>query len=135
MIDGLITITTKPIRTPSGESPSRAHPTPPASSSRRSPLRPSSPTLPSESVSECNSRRTTRESLASYPAMVVCPSSMRTTRSSSLVSVVQVTPSVIFRESDSRLSRSPPSLCTLSGSERRRSPSSESARCNCHRHR
>jgi len=126
-LGGPITITTKPTRTPSGESPSRVHLTLPVSSLRRSPLRPSSPTPPSESVWESNSRKTTRESLASCPEMVVCLSSMRTTKSSLPVSVVQAMPSVIFRESDSRLSRLPQSLSTPSGSERRKSQSSERA--------
>lgn len=124
-VDGPITISTKLIRSPSGESPSRALLTPPVSSLRRSLSRPSSPTPPSESAWEFNSRRTTKELLASFPATVVWPSSTRTTRFSLLDSVVQATPWVICQESDSRLSRLPVCLSTPCGSRRRKSPSSE----------
>lgn len=126
-IDGPITTSTRQIRSPSGESPSRVLLTLPVSSSRRSLLRPSSPTLPSESVSEFNSRRTTKESPASFLRTVACHSSMRTTRYSLPVSVVQAMPSVICQESDSELSKSQVSLSTPSGSKRRKSPLSEIA--------
>ena len=50
---------------------------------------------------------------------------MRTMKCSLLVSVDLVTPSEICQESDSELSRSLESHSTLSGSERRKSQSSE----------
>merc|ERR1712046_44945 len=71
---------------------------------RRLPSRLSSQTLPLESVSEFSSRRTTRESPLTYQEMVVWVSSMRTPRSSSLVSVDLDTLRVIFPVSDSRSS-------------------------------
>jgi len=93
---------------------------------KRLPSRPNSPTLPSESALECSSRRTTRESLASYPEMVVCPSSMRTTKSSLEVSVEKVTQWEICPECVSESSRSPAPLSSPFGSTRRKSQSSES---------
>ena len=131
-VDGPTTISTKLIRSLSGESPSRVLLTPLVSSLRRSPSRPSSPTPPSESAWEFNSRRTIKESLASFLRTVAWPSSTKMTRFLLPDSVVQATPWVTCQESDSRLSRSPVCLCTPFGSERRKSPSSEqSSRVAC----
>ena len=124
-VDGPTTISTKLIRSLSGESLSRAHLTPLASLLRRLPSRPSSPTLPWESAWEFNSRRTIKESLASFQKTVVWPSSTKMTRFSLPDSVVQATPWVTCQESDSKSSRSPVCPCTPCGSERRKSPSSE----------
>merc|ERR1711935_1059375 len=54
---GLISATRKPIRPPSGESPSKVALTLPALLSRRSVSRPSSPTPVLESASESNSKK------------------------------------------------------------------------------
>ena len=89
---------------------------------RRLVLRPSSPTLPLESVSESSLSRTVRRSLPSSPTMVVLTLLMRTTRFSSPVSVERVRLRVISPVSDSRSSRSPVSPCLRSGSRRSRSP-------------
>ena len=89
---------------------------------RRLVLRPSSPTLLSESVSESSSSRTVRRSLPSSPMTVVWTLSTKTTRSSSPVSVERVRLRVIFPVSDSRSSRSPVSPCLPFGSKRSRSP-------------
>ena len=124
-LDGPITTITRLTRTLSGGSHSKALLTQLVSWLKRSQSKQSSPTLPLESVSESNWRKTTRGLLVSSPEMVVCLSSMRTTRCSLPDSVVQAMPSVIFQESDSRLSRLPVCPSMPSGLERRKSPSSE----------
>merc|ERR1712160_115405 len=83
---------------------------------------------PNSAVRKCvrvQLKRTTRELLATSPAMVVCLSSMRTTRSSLPVSVVRDMRSVIFQVSDSRSRRSPALHCLHFGSTRRTSQSHE----------
>ena len=87
--------------------------------------KPSSPTLPSVNALEFNSRKTTRELLPTYLVMVVCPLQTKTTKSSLPVSVVLDMLRVIFLEFVSRLSRQLVAVFLPSGSERRRSLSTE----------
>ena len=105
-----------------GRSPLLAHRRPLASSSRRSPSRPSSPTPPFVSASECNLKRTTRELLRTSHATVDWASSMRTTKCSLPVLVVRVTPLVISQVCDSRLRRSLALHCWPFGCTRKTSP-------------
>ena len=103
--------------------------TPLESLSRRLLLRPNNLTLVSESVSEFNSKRTTRESLPTSQEMVVCLSLKRTTSASLLDSVDLVTLREIFQESDSRLSKSVDVDFLPFGLERRRSQFTEQTAC------
>ncbi|KAJ2041652.1 ribosomal protein S23, partial [Coemansia sp. S16] len=107
---------------PSSRRLSVAPPTPRVSFSRRSVLRPSSPTLLFASVSVASSSRTARRSPPLCPMTVASTLSMRTTRSSSLALAVRVVPSVIFPESVSRLSRSLVFRSLPCTRRRRRSP-------------
>ena len=69
--DGLTRATRRLTKPPNGESPSEELHMPVASSSKKSVLKQNNPTLVLENACVSNSRRTTRESLASYPVMVV----------------------------------------------------------------
>ena len=69
--DGPTRATRRLTRPPNGESPSEELHMPAASSSKKSVLKQNNPTLVLENACVSNSRRTTRESLASYPVMVV----------------------------------------------------------------
>merc|ERR1712195_242801 len=123
---GLTRITSLLIRPLSGESLSKVLPTLPALSSRRSVSRPSSLTPVLESVSESNSKKTTRESPPSSPVMVVCPSATRTTRFLLRVSVVPVTPSVTCPACVSSSPRLLVAVSSHSGPTRRRRCQSDS---------
>ena len=105
LIDGLIRDTRKLTQVQSGRNPSWEHLWLQVSLLKRSLLKLSNQTQLLESVSECNWRRTIKESLPSFPVMVVWLLLMKMMKYLLLDSVDLVTPSVICQESDSKLPR------------------------------
>uniref|UniRef100_A0A6G5AFS3 Putative coronin n=1 Tax=Rhipicephalus microplus TaxID=6941 RepID=A0A6G5AFS3_RHIMP len=111
--------TRRPTWAPAGRlTPSEALHTQRALCSKKLVLKPSSPTLPSGSVSECSSSRTAKRSQPSCPGTVASTTLRRTTRSWWQVSVVRVMPWVTSPVSVSRWSKSP--TCPCSPCTRRR---------------